>query len=92
MEIENIYTSGHGMLIKMATIPIYGKTAKKIFSRTKKASRLNLGIQQNRLKVYQICSNDEPRLTFDLFTASSSLHPPAFVWGKMLKSRFLKMY
>ena len=38
----------------------------KSFSRTKKALGLNLGIWHRGLKVYQVCSNDDRRLTFDL--------------------------
>ena len=26
--------------------------------------------------------DDDPRLTFDLFTARSNLRPYAFIWGK----------
>ena len=39
-----IYTNGHGPSIKMTAMAIYGKKHLKIFSRTKKAERLNLGI------------------------------------------------
>ena len=48
-----IYTNCHGPLIKMATIPISGKTL-KLFSRTEKALRLNLSIEHWGLKVYQV--------------------------------------
>ena len=34
-------------------------------SRTKKASKLNLGILHRGRKIYQVCSNDNPRMTFD---------------------------
>ena len=34
------------------------------FSRTKKTLRLNLGIQHWGLKVYQVYSDDEPKMTF----------------------------
>ena len=44
-------------------------------SRTKKALRLNLGIEHRRLKVYYVCSNDDTRLTFDLITVWSNLCP-----------------
>ena len=37
-------TNDHSPLIKMAALPIYGKTLKAFFSRTKKALRPNLGI------------------------------------------------
>ena len=70
-------------MTKMAATPIYGKTRLKILSsRTKKALRLNLGIQHRELKVYQVHSNDDPRLTFDIFMTRSNLRPHTFVWGK----------
>ena len=51
-------------------MPIYGeKHLKVFFSRTKKTSRLNLSIQHRGLKVYQIDSNDDSRLTIDLSVA-----------------------
>ena len=69
----NIFTDGHGLLIKMAPMPIYGKEHfKSFFSRTKKALRLKLGIYHQGLKGYQVCLNDDARLTFkNLFFASS---------------------
>ena len=57
-------------------MPMYGKKYFKLFfSRTKKALRLNLDIEHWGLKFYQVCSNDDPRLTFDLFMAGSNLCP-----------------
>ena len=61
----------------MFTMPIYLKKKQKnthtkkkhlkiYFSRTKNASRLNLGIQHRGLKGYQVDSNDVSRLNFDL--------------------------
>ena len=44
---------------------------------------LKLGIQHRALEYYQVCSNDDPRLTFDLFTQRSTLVPHAFVWEKV---------
>ena len=32
------------------------------------------------LEYYQVCSNDDPRLTLTCFTARSELVPYAFVW------------
>ena len=34
------------------------------------------------LEFYQICSNDDPKLTLTYFTARSNLVPYAFVWEK----------
>ena len=45
---------------------------------------------QGWLSVCQVCSNDDPRLTFVLFTARSNLHPHAFVWRKCWKVIFSK--
>ena len=42
------------------------KHLKIFFSSTKKAFRLNLGIQPRGLKVYQLCLNDETRMTIAL--------------------------
>ena len=67
-------------------MPIYGKKHLNIFfSRTKKALRLNFGMLHLGLKIYQVCSNDHPRLTFDLFMTRSKLRPRAFVQGKYWK-------
>ena len=65
-----ICSNGSAPLNKM---PIYGQTI--FFSRTKKALRLNLSIQHRGLKVYQVCSDDDTRMTFALFTVWSNLCP-----------------
>ena len=41
---------------------------------------LKLGMQHRVLKYYQICSNDDPRLTLTHFAARSNLVPYAFIW------------
>ena len=64
------------------------KHLKIFFSRIEKASRPNLGIKYLGLKVYQVCSNDYPRLTFDLLKAN--LHPYAFVWENSVSQNVLK--
>ena len=70
----------------MAAMLKYDEEHLKIFlSRTKKGSRLNLVnlvTEHWGLKVIQVCSNDDLRLTFDLFAARSNLRPYALVWGK----------
>ena len=48
MGIGNLL-NGYGPLIKNTAMPIYGKTL-KIFSRTKKAFRFNLGIKHRDLR------------------------------------------
>ena len=66
----------------MATMPINGKKHLKIFSfRIDRLMLLALSIQHQTLGYYHVCSNDDPRLTFDLFTQMSTLVVPyAFVW------------
>ena len=49
---------------------------------TKRPMTLKDGMQHWVLDYYQVCSNDEPALTFTDFTARSNLVPYAFVWGK----------
>ena len=72
-----------GHLTKMAAMAIYGKNLKKIFfSGTKRPMTLNLNMHHRMLKYYQVCSNDDPRLTLIYFTARSNLVPYAFVWEK----------
>ena len=70
-------SNGSASLDKMAAIYIhvYDKTLKNFFSSTKKALRLNLGIQHRELKVYQVCKNDKTRITFDRFMVWSNLCP-----------------
>ena len=70
-------------MTKMATMPIYGKTHKKNFYfGTDRPLLLKLGIQHQTLNYYQIRSNDDPKLTFDLFTERSTLVPYTFIWVK----------
>ena len=61
---------------------LYGKKHLKIIiSKTEDALWLNLCKYHRGQKVYQSCYNGRT-LTFDLFTARSSLLPYAFVWEK----------
>ena len=74
----------------MAAMPIYGKILKNLLLHNKKASRLNLGILHSVPKVCQVLfffSNDDRRLTFDLFTARSSLYSHTFNMETMLKKK-----
>ena len=82
--VERILTiCSKGSAPKKKRAAIYGKKHSKLFfSRTKKALKLNRSINYQGLKFYQVCSNDDRRLTFDLFTAWSNLRPHTFVWEK----------
>ena len=70
-------------MTKMAAMPIYVKTFKKIFFYgTKRPMTLKLGMQHRVLKYYKIPSNVDTGLTLTYFTARSILVPYAFVWRK----------
>ena len=43
---------------------------------------LKLGMQHWVLEYYHVCSNDDPGLTLNYFTARSNLVPYDFVWEK----------
>ena len=76
-----VCSNGPGHMSKMATMPIYGKNLKKIFSSgTKRPMTLNPRMHHRVLKYYQVCSNDDPGLTLTYFTARSNLVLYAFVW------------
>ena len=70
-----------GHMTKMATMPIYGKIFRKIFSGTKslRPMTLKLGMQHRVLEYYEVCSNDAPWLTLTYFMARSNLVQHAFV-------------
>ena len=58
----------------------------KIFSRTKSLLILKLGMQHWGLKLYKICINDDPGLTFTYFMTRSNLVSNAFFFmGNALK-------
>ena len=44
------------------------------------------------LKLYQVCSKDDRRLTFELFTARSSCISIDLYGGEKLKNHFFSMY
>ena len=78
-----VCSNGPGHMTKMAAMPIYGKNLKKSSSpEPKDRFTLNLGMHHWVLEYYQICSNDDPRLTLTYFTGRSNLVPYAFVWEK----------
>ena len=64
-------SNGPGHMTKMTAISIHGK--KLFFFGTLCPMSVKPGIQHRTLVyyMYQVCSNDYPRLTFDLFTQRS---------------------
>ena len=82
-----IDTNCFGHMAKMADICIYHKNPLKIFfSRTRRVMTLVLGILHLGCRAYQVCSNNDPRLTLTYFTARSNLFPNAFELDFFLKS------
>ena len=43
---------------------------------------LKVGMQHRVLEYFQVCSNDDPELTFTYFTARSNLISYGFIWEK----------
>ena len=68
-------------MTKTATMVIHvcGKTPLSIFSGTKRPMALGLGISHWGCGPYQICTNDESRLTLAYFMARSNLIHIAFI-------------
>ena len=76
-----VCSNGPGLMTKMAATPIYGKNPLKIFfSRTRRLIPLGLGMKHWGSGAYQVCSNDDPRLTLTYLTSRSNLPPNAFKW------------
>ena len=86
---DKIYTKHFGHMTKMTATPIYDKNPLKIFSRTRRPMTLGLGMQYWGSGAYQVCSNDDPRLTFTYLTSRSNLLPNAFKCDFFLKVVFL---
>ena len=76
-------------MIKVADIPIFGKNALKI-SRNRRVMTLGLGMIYLGCGAYQVCSNDDPRLTLTYLTSRSNLLPNAFKLEIFLKVFFFK--
>ena len=78
--VLSISSTGSALLNKIAAMPIYGKTL-NFFSRTKSFEAETWYIA-SETQGLPSCLNDDPRLTFGLFTTRSNLNRYAFVRGK----------
>ena len=58
-----VCSNSPGQMTKMAATSIYGKNLLKIFSRTRRLMTLGLHMLHWGCGAYQVCSNDDPRLT-----------------------------
>ena len=80
-KLAKIYTKYFGHMTKMTDMPIYGKNPLKIFLyRTRRPVTLGLGMSHWGCGAYQVCSNDDPRLTLTYLMSRSNLLPNAFKW------------
>ena len=80
-KLAKIYAKYFGHRTKMAATPIYGKNPFKIFfSRTRRPVTLRLGTKHWGCGAYQVCSNDDPKMTLTYLTSRSNLLPSAFKW------------
>ena len=73
----------------MSTMPIYGqkkKTLKNLLLQNQESFKAESWYTASGTKAYQVDSNDDFRLTFDLSMAKSNLHSHTLVWGKIVKS------
>ena len=62
------------------------KTHKNLLLQNQESSKVESWNIASWTQGLQVCSNDDPRLTFDLFTPRSNLHPHAFVSENVEKS------
>ena len=68
-----VCSNGPGHMTKMAAMPIYGKNPLKVFfSRTRRGMTLGLGMLHWGCEAYQVCSNDDPKLTLTYLTSRSN--------------------
>ena len=88
-KLVKIYTKYFGHITKRAATPIYGKNPLKIFfARTRRLVALGLGMSHWGCGAYQVCSNDDPRLTLTYLTSRSNLLRNAFKWDFLEKLIF----
>ena len=69
-----VCSKGPGHMTKMAATPMYGKTLYKSSS----PMTFGLGMKHWGCGAYQVCSNDDPKLTLTYLTSRPNLLPNAF--------------
>ena len=85
-----ICKNGLGHTIKVAVMPIYGKTPSKIFfSRISGPIAMKLGIQHCGCRFIILLTNYDARLTMTYFIPRSTLVAQAFIWKKELIFMYL---
>ena len=66
--------NGLGRMTKMATVPLFGKTFKAFFSRTRSIMILKPGIGLKELNAYKVCINEDTWLTLTNLKAQVSVY------------------
>ena len=79
-KLAKIFTKCFCHMTKMAATLIYGKSPLTIFFRIRRPMTFGLGTLHWGCGAYQVCSNDDLRLTLTYLTSRSNLLPYAFKW------------
>ena len=80
-KLAKIYTNCFGHITEMADMPIYSKNPLKIFfSRTSRLIDILIRYVHFGYVAYQVCSNDDPRLTLTYLTSRSNCFPLHLSW------------
>ena len=83
MREQNIYQMVQVTWPRWPPCPYMVKHEKFFFSGTKRPMTLKVCMQNQVLKYYQVCSNDDPGLTLTYFTTRLNLVPYTVVWEKV---------
>ena len=70
----------------------YANILVNIHLRTDRSMSLKRGIQHRALECYQICSNNDPKLTFDFFSTRVSFGSFCIYMGKRLNGGLFRNY
>ena len=80
-KLAKLHAKYFGHMTKMTATPIYGKkTFKNLLLQNQKADDLGIWYVAFGMGAYQVCSNEEPKLTLIYLTSRSNLLPNAFKW------------
>ena len=77
-KLAKIRTKYYSHMTKMAATPIYGKPLKNLLLQNQKASDLKTWYVALGMWAYQVCSNDDPKMTLTYLKSRSNLLPNAF--------------
>ena len=87
--LAKIYAKYFGHMAKVAATPINGKTPfKNLLLQNQKAQDLGTWYVALGMWAYQICSNDDPKLTLTYLTSRSNFLPKTLKWEIFVKVDF----